>query len=179
MSTTGTQRAAALSPLPRPDRRVHGSRVKIKQGILKSATKLNYDTFKLVIKCDEGSLGGTAGQYATLHTPGLSKPRAYSFARPPEDEAADEHTFFVRVVHGGEFSGWLAEKDRAGAPMTISGPMGKFGVDPSSRPMVWFAISRSDCISFNSGIGTGGSGGGTNARTVSPPKVVEMYRPTR
>lgn len=60
--------------------------------------------------------------------------------------------------------------------------MGKLGSrddNPSSRPMVWFAISNSICISFNSGIGTGGSGGGTNARTVSPPKVVEMYLPTR
>jgi NAD(P)H-flavin reductase len=51
----------------------------------------------------------------------------------------NEHTFFVRVVPGGEFSGWLAEKDRTGAPMTISGPLGKFGLDPSNQPMVCIA----------------------------------------
>ncbi len=84
MSTmTGYRAHVELQPLPRPDQRLHNSRVKINQGVLKSVAHLNYDTLKLVIKCDEGSapLGGSAGQYATLHTPGLSKPRAYSFAR--------------------------------------------------------------------------------------------------
>jgi NAD(P)H-flavin reductase len=141
MMTTHKAEHVELQPLPRPDRRLHNSRVKINQGILKSVTHLNYDTVKLVVKCDEGSLslGGSAGQYATLHTPGLGKARAYSFARPPEDEKENEYTFFVRIVHGGEFSGWLAEKDRAGAPMTISGPLGKFGLDLTNRPMVCIA----------------------------------------
>jgi NAD(P)H-flavin reductase len=131
----------ALQPLPRPDPRLHNSRVKINQGILKSVTHLNYDTLKLVVKCDADSvpMGGEAGQYATLHTPGLNKPRSYSFARPPEDEDENEHTFFVRIVHGGEFSGWLAERDRTGTPMTISGPLGKFRLDSTSRPMVCIA----------------------------------------
>src|SRR5687768_11086785 len=140
--TVGTARAAgALAPLPQPDRRVHGSRVKINKGVLKSVRHLNYDTLELVVKCEKGSapLGGTAGQYATLHTPGLSKPRAYSFARPPEDEAENEHTFFVRIVNGGEFSGWLDDQDRTGSPVTISGPLGKFGLDLSRRPMVCIA----------------------------------------
>lgn len=140
-ATIHTTEHGALQTLPRPDRRLHNSRVKISQGILKSVTHLNYDTVRLVVKCDEGSvpMGCAAGQYATLHTPGLGKPRAYSLARPPEDENENEHTFFVRIVHGGEFSGWLAEKDRSGAPMTISGPLGKFGLDPSNRPMVCIA----------------------------------------
>lgn len=137
MSTT----AAKLNPLPRPDRRVHGSRVKINQGMIKSVRHLTYDTIELVVKCDEGSvpLNGTAGQYGTLRVSDVRKPRAYSFARPPEDEAPNEHTFFIRLLHGGEFSGWLAEKDRAGAEITISGPMGKFGLDPSDAPMVCIA----------------------------------------
>ncbi len=143
MSTTEIHESesAGLQPLPRPDRRLHNSRVKINQGILKSVSYLNYDTVKLVVKCDDGSapLRGRAGQYATLLTPGLGKARAYSFARPPEDENENEHTFFVRIVHGGEFSGWLAEKDRSGAPMTISGPLGKFGLDPTNNPMVCIA----------------------------------------
>ncbi|MBA2126985.1 hypothetical protein DLM45_12245 [Hyphomicrobium methylovorum] len=130
-----------LKPLPRPDRRLHNSRVQINQGILKSVTRLNYDTLQLVVKCDEGSppISSRAGQYATLHTPDLTKARAYSFARAPENENPNEHTFFVRVVHGGEFSSWLAEKDRSGAPITISGPLGKFGLDASDRTMVCIA----------------------------------------
>lgn len=142
MATAAThQTGVNLRKLPRPDARMHNSRVKINQGMLKSMTFLNYDTLKLVIKCDPGSvpLGGSPGQYAVIHTPGLSKPRAYSFARAPENENPDEHTFFVRIVHGGEFSGWLAEKDRTGASMTISGPLGKFGLDASNRPMVCIA----------------------------------------
>ena len=143
MSTTAIHKSesAGLKPLPRPDRRLHNSRVKINQGILKSVSYLNYDTVKLVVKCDEGSvpLRASAGQYATLQTPGLGKARAYSVARPPEDENENEHTFFVRIVHGGEFSGWLAEKDRSGAPMTISGPLGKFGLDSTNNPMVCIA----------------------------------------
>ena len=143
MSRVTTHKAghAQLQPLPRPDRRLLNSRVKINEGILKSVTYLNYDTVKLVVKCDENTvpLGGRAGQYATLQTPGLSKPRAFSFARAPDNENEHEHTFFVRLLHGGEFSGWLAEKDRTGAPMTISGPLGKFGLDPTNRPMVCIA----------------------------------------
>jgi NAD(P)H-flavin reductase len=130
-----------LQPLPRPDYRLHNSRVRINQGVLKSVTRLNYDTLQLVVKCDDGSMpiGGRAGLYATLHTLGLSKARAYSFARTPENENENEHTFFVRIVPNGEFSSWLASEDRTGAPITISGPLGRFALDSTDRPMVCIA----------------------------------------
>jgi NAD(P)H-flavin reductase len=135
-----------LQRLPRPDRSLLSSRVKTNHGVLKSATYLNFDTMKLVVKCNGESLpfSARAGQYATLHTEGLSKPRSYSFARAPEDENEHEYTFFVRIVPGGELSRWLVEKDRTGAPVTLSGPFGKFGLDPSNRPMV--------CIAGGSGL---------------------------
>jgi toluene methyl-monooxygenase electron transfer component len=124
---------------PEPD--LFCSRVLINKGVLKSVKKLTYDTLELVVKCEDGCkpLNAAAGQYATLHTPGISKPRSYSFAKAPEDEADNEYTFFVRLVPGGEFSGWLFGGDRVGAPMTISGPMGKVQLDLSNAPMVCIA----------------------------------------
>lgn len=131
----------ALAPLPRPDRRIHGSRVKKNKGVVKSVRHLTYDTLELVVKCDEGSapLNAKAGQSATLQIDELEKPRSYSFARIPSMEAEGEYTFFVRMVHGGAFSGWLFEKDRTGAPITISGPIGKFGLDDSNKAIVAIA----------------------------------------
>ena len=38
MTTTHKAEHVELQPLPRPDRRLHNSRVKINQGILKSVT---------------------------------------------------------------------------------------------------------------------------------------------
>ena len=136
-----TSQRDALAPLPRPDRRIHGSRVKKNTGMIKSVRYLTYDTVELIVKCDAGSepFNAVAGQYATLKTEGLEKPRSYSFARAPSMEAKDECTFFVRMVHGGVFSGWLFERDRTGEPIEISGPLGKFRLDDSNQKMIAIA----------------------------------------
>lgn len=138
---------AALLPLPRPDRRLHGSRIKRNKGILKSVRRLTHDTVELIVKCDAGSvpLNASAGQYATLQTDSLDKPRAYSFARAPSQENENEYTFFVKMVNGGAFSGWLFSKDRTGAPISLSGPMGKFGLDNSKKTI--FAIAAGSGLS--------------------------------
>ncbi len=80
-----------------------------------------------------------AGQYATLMPDYLDKPRSYSFARAPECEKPGEYTFFIRLLHGGLFSGWLFEEDRTNHPLTISGPLGNFGLDASDRTMLCVA----------------------------------------
>jgi NAD(P)H-flavin reductase len=138
---TSTAPRAELLPLPRPDRRNHSSRVKTNQGLIKSVRHLTYDTLELVVKCDPGSvaLNALAGQYATLLTDELDKPRSFSFARAPVMEARDEYTFFVRKVEGGMFSDWLFDRDRTGAPLTITGPMGKFVLDSGSKTIVAIA----------------------------------------
>jgi NAD(P)H-flavin reductase len=132
----------ALQPLPRPDRSFYYSRVKTREAVIKSYRRLNYDTVEFVVKCDDdGSppIVGQAGQYATLRTPEITTPRAFSFARTPEDENRNEHTFLVRLVHGGRFSGWLFEKDQTGAPITISGPLGSFTLDSSDKDILCVA----------------------------------------
>lgn len=136
--------SSPLRSLPAADPRIHNSRVQASQGVIASARKLTYDTMQLVVQCHASTLNGIAGQYAALATPGLSKPRAYSFANAPENEAENQHTFFVKLIHGGEFSGWLFEADRTGEPITMTGPLGRFVLDSSDDPMV--------CIAGGSGL---------------------------
>ena len=135
-----------LQSVPATDPRIHNSRVQANQGVITRTRKLTYDTMELIVKCNQESipLNGIAGQYSTLATPSLSKPRAYSFANTPEDEEANQHTFFVKLIHGGEFSGWLSEKDRTGEPITLTGPLGQFVLDPSDDPII--------CIAGGSGL---------------------------
>ena len=138
--------SAQLRSLPAADPRIHNSRVQVSQGVIARTRKLTYDTMQLVVQCNQTSspMNGIAGQYATLATPSLSKPRAYSFATAPENEEANQHTFFVKLIHGGEFSGWLFKTDRIGEPITLTGPLGQFVLDSSDNPMV--------CIAGGSGL---------------------------
>jgi CDP-4-dehydro-6-deoxyglucose reductase len=134
--------AAVLHELPTHDGQIRSSRVQVVQGKIVKTKKLTYDTMELVVRCDHGStpLNAVAGQYATLFTSAASeKARAYSFARAPENEADNEYTFFVRLVHGGEFSGWLFAKDRSGESIKLSGPLGRFILDLTKRPMLCVA----------------------------------------
>ena len=133
--------AAKFSPPPEPDGSIHCSRVKINQGLIKSVRNLTHDTLELVVKCNEGSesFGGAAGQFATLKHKDMHQPRAYSFARDPAQEAPGEYTFYIRLVPGGRFSGWLSEKNRAGERVTISGALGKFVLDTSNDTMICIA----------------------------------------
>lgn len=123
------------------DGAVYGSRVKINRAVVASVTDLTYDTRQLVVRCENGSepLAAAAGQYATLLPEGLDKPRSYSFARAPGAEAPGEHSFFVRKVPDGKFSSWLFDADCVGQAITISGPLGKFTLDPSHKPMLCVA----------------------------------------
>ncbi|MGU9977499.1 MAG: 4Fe-4S binding protein [Candidatus Oxydemutatoraceae bacterium WSBS_2016_MAG_OTU14] len=132
----------ALGSAPQADPTMYSRHVVIRHATIKSIKKLTYDTFELVVKCtddDQESLKGIAGQYATLKPEHLNKPRAYSFARAPECEKPGEHTFFIRLLHSGMFSGWLFEKDRVGEALTISGPLGKFRLDDSNKDMLCVA----------------------------------------
>ena len=110
---------------------LHGSRVKIKEGVVKSVKSLNYDTFELVIEVqDNDDMVAKAGQYAIIKLSSLDHPRAFSFARAPITEAPGQHTFFIRLVPDGKFSNWLSKgEDCVGEKVVLSGPMGQFGRD--------------------------------------------------
>lgn len=126
--------------LPLPDRRIQTLRVGFREGRVKRVRNLTHDTYELVVACDGAGSVGHAGQFWTLRVPGLSKPRPYSFARAPASENPGEHTFFIRLVPGGELSAWLAAgAERVGEEVTLSGPLGRFGLDPSHDDMVCIA----------------------------------------
>ena len=125
--------------LPQPDRQIQTLRVGYQEGRIKSMRNLTHDTYELVVECANESQVGEAGQFWTIRAPGIRKPRPYSFARAPESENPGEHTFFVRLVPGGEFSAWLEGGDRTGEEVTLSGPLGKFRLDPSTDDMVCIA----------------------------------------
>ena len=130
-----------LAQIPYPDKTLYGGRAITNHCTVKSIKKLTYDTCELVIKAEEDSqpIVHTAGQYAILKVDSIEKPRAYSFARSPKCENAGEYSFFIRQVPGGKFSSWLFDSDPTGQPITIQGPLGKFGLDPSDLQMVCIA----------------------------------------
>lgn len=130
-----------IRTLPEPNPDVQTLRVYTNEGEITKFENLTYDTYRVVIKCPEGSykLSARAGQYGTIKVDGIKKPRSYSFAQTPEMENPYEYTFFIRLVEGGELSSWLAQKDRTGEKVELSGPMGKFGLDDSSKTIVGIA----------------------------------------
>ena len=125
--------------LPQPDRHIQTLRVGYRDGRITRMRKLTHDTYEVVVQCEHEKQIGEAGQFWTIRIPGIRKPRPYSFARAPESENPGEHTFFIRLVPGGELSSWLAEGDRTGEEVTLSGPLGKFKLDPSGEDMVCIA----------------------------------------
>ena len=130
-----------IRKLPEPDSDIQTTRVTVNNGVIISVGKLTYDTYKVVIKCDEDAsqMMSVAGQYATITVPGCRKPRSYSFAKDPQNETPNEHTFFIRLVHGGKLSSWIASGNREGEHVKISGPLGKFALDPSNKTMICIA----------------------------------------
>jgi NAD(P)H-flavin reductase len=130
-----------MRKLPEPNPDIQTLRVQSNEGVITKFKNLTADTYEVVITCPEGShkLCARAGQYGTIKVEGIQKPRSYSFAQTPERENENEYTFFIRLVPGGELSAWLAEKNREGEKVVLSGPMGKFGLDDSAKPMVCIA----------------------------------------
>lgn len=110
------------------------------EGAIDRVQPLTQDIVALVIKTQDNlPRTALAGQYAEIQTSSIEKPRSYSFAKAPEDEAEGEVTFFVRLVPGGEFTEWLFAQDRIGEPMTVTGPYGSFWLRPGESPIVCIA----------------------------------------
>ena len=129
------------SDITKPNGSLYGRHTIISEAVISEIKELTHDTIALTVTCKSECEGfkSKAGQYATLKPEHLSKPRAYSFARAPDTEEPGKYTFFIRIVQGGLFSAWLLEKDRVGESLTISGPLGKFTLDNSNKPMMCIA----------------------------------------
>ncbi len=79
-----------------------------------------------------------AGQYINLELPGGIGSRAFSIASPPSE--AGEVELNIRIVPGGQGTGYVHETMRAGERVRITGPYGRFFVKKSADvPVVFMA----------------------------------------
>lgn len=127
--------------LASPNTAIQRKRVNSRPGIISQIRELTHDTIEVTISCDPNSIpfNAKAGQYATLKIEGIDRPRAYSFAKAPTLENKNELTFFIRLIEGGELSGWFKKTNRVDHAVTVSGPMGRFGLDDSDKTIVCIA----------------------------------------
>lgn len=89
--------------------------------------KLTHDIVEVKVRLSE-KMRYTAGQYADLAVPGVKGSRSYSFASAPgAGGGSPEVSFHLRLVPGGEMTGWFHEKDRTGEKVRLRGPRGSFG----------------------------------------------------
>lgn len=100
-----------------------------------SQRRLAHDVVELELQADT-AVDFRPGQYADLHVGDLGAARSYSFASPPDGRTL---RFHVRLVPGGQFSGWLLEQDRSGTRLTVRGPYGQFGLRAGNATLVCVA----------------------------------------
>lgn len=67
-----------------------------------------------------------AGQYINLQIPGIDGTRAFSLANPPS--RTDEVELHVRLVEGGQATGFIHHQLKVGDALGLSGPYGQFFV---------------------------------------------------
>lgn len=129
------------SLLPSPDKTIQRKRVNSRPGKITKITNLTHDTIQVTISCDKNSIpfNAKAGQYGTLKVEGIDRPRAYSFAKAPVLEKKNQITFFIRLIEGGKLSDWFKQNKRTKESVTVSSPMGKFGLDNSTDTIVCIA----------------------------------------
>ena len=127
--------------LPSPDTAIQRKRVNSRPGKITKITNLTHDTIEVTVTCDKNTppFNAKAGQYGTLKVDGIDRPRAYSFAKAPILEKKNQVTFFIRLIEGGELSDWFKQKQRTKENVTVSGPMGKFGLDNTNDTIVCIA----------------------------------------
>ena len=107
---------------------------------------LTSDIMKVVVQTNEAvDHVGLPGMWAELSIDGLDRPRSYSYAAAPKNEAPNEFTFFIRKVPGGKFTEWLFGNERnSDQKLTINGPFGSFYLREKETPII--------CIAGGSGL---------------------------
>jgi CDP-4-dehydro-6-deoxyglucose reductase, E3 len=77
-----------------------------------------------------------AGQYINVVLDDGAK-RAFSFANPPHDNVRIE--LHVRLIPGGRFTSHVFERMREGDTIVFEGPLGRFTLRESERPILFIA----------------------------------------
>jgi len=135
----------ACQSIPRSDVTVavqlspEAAEVKFVAGRVAGFRRLTHDILEVTLTLDE-PMPYRAGQYADLSVPGrVSAPRSYSFAQPPARGEAARVVFHVRLLPGGELSGWLDAADRTGEEIALEGPYGDFWLRDGAAPLLCVA----------------------------------------
>lgn len=82
-----------------------------------------------------------AGQYVSLHLPGIEGGRPFSVANSPENmQQTGELELNVRIIAGGAGTDYLHNTLKVGDKLRVSGPYGRFFVRTSQNgPMIFMA----------------------------------------
>jgi len=111
-----------------PDAEIHP--VHDYAGTVASVVDLTPSAKGVFIELDADGIGFQAGQYVNLHLPGVARPRAFSLANPPSAKRLIELN--VRLVQGGEATGYVHSTLKEGDRVRLSGPYGRFFVRHSA-----------------------------------------------
>ena len=136
----------ACQSVPKGDVRIHLAHersgpayvIKTIPGRVASTAALARDVLEVRVALDQPILY-EAGQYADLEIPEIPRPRSYSFADAPLEAGRKEVAFHVRLIPGGEVSGWLTARDRAGERVRLVGPYGTFWLRDAASPILCVA----------------------------------------
>jgi propane monooxygenase reductase subunit len=78
-----------------------------------------------------------AGQYVDVLVPGTTDWRSYSMANPPSHNG--ELELMIKLMPGGLFSFYVAERLREGDRLTVQGPYGNFYLRDTPKPALFVA----------------------------------------
>jgi len=122
-------------PVERVERFAEGRR----QGQIVALDRLCDTVVRVVVRtlAAQDPIDYEPGQYVRLTLPGAGVARDYSMANPANRERRLE--FLIRVLPGGAFSGYLAERGRIGEIVEVEGPLGRFTLRPGAPPPVFVA----------------------------------------
>ncbi len=106
-------------------------------GRIETFTRLTDDLIRLTVSLPGGErMAFEAGQYINIVLDDGQR-RAYSFANAPYDNAVIE--LHVRRVPGGRFTGHVFDGMQVGDTLTFEGPIGRFTLRDSDRPILFVA----------------------------------------
>lgn len=109
------------------------------EGVVSRIEPLTPTIKAIIIRLDK-PMHFQAGQYINLEIPTLGIRRAFSLANAPSSGSESEVELNVRIVTGGEGTGYLHDRLREGDAIRLSGPYGRFFVRKSAGvPLLFMA----------------------------------------
>jgi CDP-4-dehydro-6-deoxyglucose reductase, E3 len=101
--------------------------------------RLSPDLMRLHLALPDGErISFTAGQYINIVLDDGAR-RAFSFANPPRAGGSAAIELHVRLIPGGRFTTQVFERMQVGDDITFEGPVGRFTLHDSARPILFVA----------------------------------------